>query len=331
MKIISWLIASLLILMTISYLMKEKKPELYVFFNHRQNILQDLETNLHQIHAIMPVWSYVKNADGDLEDHSPEQLINVKALIKARHSQTKIIPVLNNHDGEKWQGSFIEEILKDPAKQDHLINQIILYLKKNEFSMINLDFENISDDALPNYFEFLKLASSKLHAENLQLALCISPHWFELFNDHIGQALDLVVLMIYDEHWNSSPPGPIASLSWFEKMFLQLYPQFPSEKILVGIGNYGYDWPPEGEADDLSNIEIQELAKKHSAEIIMDPASQNPMFHYEDAKGLQHQVWFLNGETFRLQREFLQRYPLKGIALWQLGLEDPELWSKLTL
>lgn len=330
MKIISWLIALLLILMTIGYLMKEKKTDLYVFFNHRQNVLEDLEANLPQIHAIMPVWSYVKNAEGDLGDHSPEQLMSVKSLINAKHSQTKIIPVLNNHDGTKWQGVYIEEILKNPAKQNHLINQIILYLKKNEFSMINLDFESFSDDVFPNYLEFLQLAASKLHAENLQIALCISPHWFDLFNDHIGQSLDLVVLMLYDEHWNSSPPGPIASLAWFEKMFLKLYPQFPPEKILVGLGNYGYDWPPEGEASDLSILDTQLLAKKHGAQIIVDPASHNPLFHYVDENKLQHQVWFLNGETFLLQTQFLQSYPIRGIALWQLGMEDPELWSKLT-
>src|SRR6266851_3472905 len=49
--------------------------------------------------------------------------------------------------------------------------------------------------------------------------------------------------MNYDQHWLTSPPGPIAAQDWFVENLRQVFDVVPPQKIIVGIANYAYDWP----------------------------------------------------------------------------------------
>jgi len=49
--------------------------------------------------------------------------------------------------------------------------------------------------------------------------------------------------MNYDQHWPTSGPGPIASQEWFIDNLHELLKVIPPQKMIVGIANYGYDWP----------------------------------------------------------------------------------------
>ncbi len=54
--------------------------------------------------------------------------------------------------------------------------------------------------------------------------------------------IDLIFLMAYDEHWSSAEPGPIASQDWFVDGITTAVNEVPANKIVVTLGNYGYDW-----------------------------------------------------------------------------------------
>lgn len=330
MKTIKIAVAILLLGFFLAIFYIQSKPNelpLFVFFNHKQNVETELPVRLQEIHTLMPIWAYVQNSSGALADHDLEKQKRIEAIIKKSPFPINIIPVINNHNGIDWQKNVIEEILEDVNKQENLILNLIDYLKRNHYRMINLDFEAFSEKHLDDYVEFLQRAALKLHQENLEISVCISPYWAPLLKNDLGSALDQIVLMIYDEHWVTSPPGPISSQAWFEKTFKQLYEMFPKHKIIAGIGNYAYDWPRNKPAIDMTVNEAMELAKKVQAVIITDDASKNPMFHYIDKSGVPHQVWMLNVETFRMQMHFLKDFPIGGAALWQLGSEDPQIWS----
>lgn len=48
--------------------------------------------------------------------------------------------------------------------------------------------------------------------------------------------------MAYDEHWSSAEPGPIASQDWFVDGITTALNEVPANKLVVTLGNYGYDW-----------------------------------------------------------------------------------------
>ncbi len=53
------------------------------------------------------------------------------------------------------------------------------------------------------------------------------------------------------------------------------------------------------------------------------------MFAYTDESGNEHEVWFENAASIRAKLLAAQRLGIRGIALWRLGMEDPDIWRMI--
>jgi len=51
--------------------------------------------------------------------------------------------------------------------------------------------------------------------------------------------------MAYDQHWSTSRPGPVASLSWCKAVLDYSLTVVPPEKLVMGIPLYGRSWKKE--------------------------------------------------------------------------------------
>jgi len=50
---------------------------------------------------------------------------------------------------------------------------------------------------------------------------------------------------------------------------------------------------------------------------------------YRDAQGNQHEVWFEDARSLRSKIQLAWELGIKGVALWRLGMEDPNIWPML--
>jgi len=71
------------------------------------------------------------------------------------------------------------------------------------------------------------------------------------------------------------------------------------------------------------------LARRYNSEIIFNEERQTPMFTYRDAQGNQHEVWFEDARSLRSKIQLAWELGIKGVALWRLGMEDPNIWPML--
>lgn len=102
------------------------------------------------------------------------------------------------------------------------------------------------------------------------------------------------------------------------------------QKILFGMSLYGYDWPLPFEkgktrASGLSNNDAQNLAISEHSPIMWDAESASPYFEYS-AAGVSHRVWFDDAQSAAIKLSFIDEYNLRGVSLWVLGNEFPQLW-----
>ena len=157
---------------------------------------------------------------------------------------------------------------------------------------------------------------------------------------HIARNSDGIILMNYDEHEETSDPGPVASEPWFEANLTRVLKLVPKEKIICGIGNYGFDWavplPEKGkkpalrvvDVDDLSVQDAWQRAEDAGADVHLEGDELNPHFAYDDEDAhLRHQVWFLDGVTALNELRAGRQMGLRTFAVWRLGEEDPSLWQ----
>ena len=113
----------------------------------------------------------------------------------------------------------------------------------------------------------------------------------------LGSAVDAALLMTYEWGYTYGPPMAVAPLPNVRAVLDYAVTELPPEKILLGIPNYGYDWPlpyvqGETKAASLSNQAAIELAIRHQIAIHYDETAQSPYFHYTDEAGTVHEVWF---------------------------------------
>ena len=114
----------------------------------------------------------------------------------------------------------------------------------------------------------------------------------------------------------------------------------PRQKIICGMGNYGYDWsvplPEKGKKHsdkvlDVSDLSVQEAwqrAADSEADVHLEGDELNPHFAYDDEDAhVRHQVWFLDGVTALNEMRDARQMGIRTFALWRLGIEDGSLWS----
>jgi len=73
-----------------------------------------------------------------------------------------------------------------------------------------------------------------------------------------------IVLLNFDQHWVSSPPGPIAAQDWFvEKPAPGPGARAPHKKIVVGVcQTSAYDWPQAREQKMVLGHGVQACKKR---------------------------------------------------------------------
>ena len=110
--------------------------------------------------------------------------------------------------------------------------------------------------------------------------------------------------------------------------------ELPPEKIMMGLSNYGYDWPlpyRQGvtRARSISTVEALALAIRYGAEVQYDTTAAAPWFVYTDEGGIVHQVWFEDCRSWDARLRLVAAYGLMGVGVWTLMRQNPQGGSTL--
>jgi cellulose synthase/poly-beta-1,6-N-acetylglucosamine synthase-like glycosyltransferase/peptidoglycan/xylan/chitin deacetylase (PgdA/CDA1 family) len=216
-------------------------------------------------------------------------------------------------------------MLHDPRSRKQFLDRLEPWLLANHAAGAFFDFEQLPPASQRDYLAFLSEANTRFdrHGWLITMAAPVGDRSWDL--PAYAKIVDRIFLMAYDEHENSGDPGPVASQHWFARAVADSARGISASKLVVTIGNYGYDWYPGG-SDSKTVEEAWQIARDSDATPVFDPVSGNSGFSYEE-DGKTHVVWFLDAASAYNQIAFLRRAGLGGIALWRLGSEDPGVWS----
>jgi spore germination protein len=187
-----------------------------------------------------------------------------------------------------------------------------------------------------------------LENEGLTLLVSLAPKVSReqrglLYEGHDYPALanptDLVLLMTYEWGYTYGPPLAVSPLPEMQKVIDYARTEIPSQKLLLGIPNYGYNWTlpyvrGESKAQSLSNTAALRLAGEKRAEIQFDERAQTPFFQYyeyssEQKKQLEHIVWFDDARSMDSKLRLVQENSMGGIGVWNIMRYFPQLWLVL--
>lgn len=271
-------------------------------------------------------FSYSITPNGELTPPNDNDLI-YRAV---RSAVMPLMVVTNIYDGT-FSTEVLSQILADSEARERLITSIFYELNAKGYYGVNLDMEYISPDDRESYNAFLMDFSNRLHEAGYILITALAPKYRAdqqgiLYESHDykvqGEAADYVIIMTYEWGYTYSTPMSVQPIEEVRKVLTYAVSEIPSEKILMGMPNYGYDWTlpyTRGTAArSIGFIEATDLAAQNNAEIFYDENSQTPYFNYTE-NGTRHVVWFDDPRSIDAKLRLIDEFDLAGASWWTIN------------
>ena len=84
---------------------------------------------------------------------------------------------------------------------------------------------------------------------------------------------DLLLIMLYDQHWPTSPPGAIAEPSWVRRTLAMRVAESGASRLVAGLPLYGYEWRATAPATPISYDDARRLVAEAGVALDRDPAT----------------------------------------------------------
>jgi spore germination protein YaaH len=293
-----------------------------------------IENQASQLDVASP-WSYAVTATGKVE-LQPDLKEAGEAELTARLHELglKVIPTIANTSAGLWDTKTVSKVIRSSTLRQAHVAAIVALIQDKGLDGIQIDYEDLPAEDRNSFSAFVTELGEAVHAINKLLYVTVHVKEDDAGYDDrnkaqdyaaIGKAADLVCLMAYDWHWSTGPAGPIAPYDWIDRVLRYSVTQIPPNKILLGVGLFGYDWVGST-ATNLTWRQVVALAAAHPADEKWDVGAQSPHFSYS-VDGVDHEVWYENGRSAMEKFDLARRYRLGGVELWRLGGEDPAVWE----
>ncbi len=307
------------------------KPIIIGFLvNYDDASYASLVNNLNNMDVVIGDFLHVKSFQGDLVEDDPDKQRIATDYILKHKPQTKIMPLVSNIKNGKWQPDMIAEVLASKRKQNKIIQHLLDYVNEHHYSGINIDFEEIPLKSKENLTEFMKKLTDVFHSRHLTVSIDVVDGDAVYDLRELSKLVDYIVLMAYDEYWEDSEAGPIASIAWLASSLNGHMNDIPNAKLVIGLANYGYDWiRTKNHGIEKNFQDLMVTSDIANATIVFDSDSLNPRYSYLENKAILHDVWFLDAASLFNQLSISQSLNPYGYSLWRLGSEDPSIWKIL--
>jgi spore germination protein len=200
-----------------------------------------------------------------------------------------------------------------------------------QFDGIQLDFETLRpDDGLA----LLDLLSEIRHrVPDKILSVAVPARVKKLENDAydysaLSSIADKIVVMAYDEHWKTSSPGPVASVSWCKSIADHATDTIPPDKLVMGLPLYGRAWPATDLYRSMKYRQIDEKLKTPSITQKRN-SGKEPYFEYEQSVTVK--VFYEDMDSIHAKLRLYKSYGIHGVAFWRIGQGPDELWDTILI
>ncbi len=271
-------------------------------------------------------FSYSMTTDGEIIAPRGEDLI-YRAV---RSAVMPLMTVTNIFDGT-FSTEVLSAVLADGEARERLIASIIYELDVKGYYGVNLDMEYIAPDDRESYNAFLAELADRVHERGYILTTALAPKYRAdqqgiLYESHDyeaqGRIADYCIIMTYEWGYTFSAPMSVQPIEEVRKVLSYAVSAIPSEKILMGMPNYGYDWTLPfmrgNAAQSIGLAAATELAGRTNSEILYDEATQTPYFFYTE-NNTRHVVWFDDPRSISAKLALVDEFDLAGASWWTIN------------
>ena len=308
-------------------------------------------------------FAYEVNTNGTIHDAMKLKDVSWLTLMETAGSKgIKVVPSFS------WQdGNAIHRVLSSSAARAGHMKNVLQLVDENDFDGIDIDYEGKKAETNTYFSKFLTELSKAMHARKKTLSCTIEartpvgsrfvtiPKKLEYANDFgvINKVCDEVRIMAYEQgridlklNKKKSVSGayyfPVSDTEWVDKVIVEAVKTISKNKLMLAIGNFGYEYDvinnngvvSYNDVQSLTFNEAKALASSTGAAFVRNNAGELG-FTYTTSTNVGTStlistrfVTLSDAKAIRAKIALAKKYKLKGIFLFKIdGESDPALWD----
>lgn len=284
---------------------------------------QELLAKTQGVNTISPTWYSISDNSGNLSSISSEE------FVKSMHSKgIQVWPLVNDFNKDVDY----KQVYSSYTSRNKMIDTLINDANKYGYDGLNIDFENIKTDYAQDFLQFIRELAVKCHENNIILSTDnYKPESYNWCYDLKEQAsyADYIIIMGYDEHYNGSDAGSVASLGFVEEGIKDVTKMVPENQVINAIPFYTRIWTEKDGETTSKAVGMQEALKtanESNASFKWDEESGQNYCEYSSG-GRTVKIWLEDTTSIEAKMKLYSKYNLAGVSGWKLGLESPEVWN----
>lgn len=257
-----------------------------------------------------------------------------------------------------FEKKLTRELMKNNKGRASVISQLLQIVDSLNLDGINLDFENMYPEDKELFTRFVREVTTALKEKDLVVSVDVTRPTNDPNNSYsgcydrkaLGEIVDYVFLMAYDQHWRTSPKnGPVASLPWVKESVVLTLKEVDPSKLILGIPFYTYDWltnaktgkrHSNGVARSFNQIRDMiakgEFIDSTNTKVRIKEWYVSPKWHnsqgvsymkFLGTDGYVHEIWFEDDQSLYLKKRVAELYGLAGICAWSAEFADDSTWK----
>jgi len=280
--------------------------------------------DLRQVEGLDRAQVFAAYFDGEdhiyFRDKMDDAIAGMKKLSKERNIplDLTIVNDLFLPDGTvvHKDSELIGRLIETPESRKKHIDNILEYIDTYQFEGLEIDYENINEEDLPNLIQFYQELHVVLEAQGKPLRIILEPNLHvEQYNFPTGP---VYVMMAYNLHGGHSEPGPKADDEFIRKVVNKMN-TLPGQPV-IALSAGGFSWQHgNGETKTLTEMDAEDLAETADVVPMRDPSSGSMYFDYQDGHGDTFTVWYGDQQTLYQWMKISAEEGQTRVSLWRMG------------
>ena len=284
-------------------------------------------------------------SDASVEEHGPSlaQVITgwialdttsfrpVQAYPDSMGKQPVVAPramaLITTYFGSRFHPEIIRGLGDNEQVSAMTAGAIASLVDSGGYHSVVIDFEGMTPRDLDRLLTVTKAVADSVRAHGVSTVVIAVPAGDTAAYPAalLLQSADLIMPVLYDQHWATSPPGPIAAVEWVTRNLGTRVAEVGAARIVAAFPLYGYRWRRSAETEIISYDDARRLTTMTNTPLTRDHASGT--LHAVSPEGWE--IWVSDHVLLETLVREARELGVTTFALWRLGLEDPAVWTSI--
>ena len=291
--------------------------------------LEDLTGKASGMNVVAPTWFVLTGDDGSFTCYWTRDYVD-----KAHAKGYQVWATVNNFDG----GDIDESVfLTSTALRGKLIENLVATAVAGGIDGLNIDFELIPERLGRDYVQFMKELAVACRQAGIILSVdCYVPYSYNRYYDieQLGENIDYVIIMCYDEHYAGSEAGSVSSIGYLNHAVSETGKMMDLDRVIIAVPFYTRVWVTDGEnkttSDAMGIKAALKWVEENGVQLSWNSEVGQNYGEIQDGDKLKR-IWMEDEKSLKLKLDVIKENGCGGVAAWKLGQEPEGLWSVLDM